>query len=65
MMNRGEGKWIAPFAPGPIDSMRRRAAPIPVKRIQYTLPIKHKLNYDTQLYLVHPTKEPIQIILHK
>jgi len=65
-MNKGEeARWNTPFAPGPIDSMRRRAAPMPIKRLQCTLPVKHKLSGNSQLYVFHPTKEPIQILINR
>lgn len=60
-----EARWNTPFAPGPIDSMRRRAAPMPIKRLQCTLPVKRKLTGNSQLYVFHPTKEPIQILINR
>jgi hypothetical protein len=57
--------WNAPFAPGPIDAMRRRQVPLTIKRLQCTLPVKRKLTCNTQLFFVHPNNESFQLILHK
>ena len=56
-----EISWNAPFAPGPIDAMRRRQVPLSIKRLQCTLPVKRKLTCNTQLYIVHPLKENFQV----
>ena len=65
MFNLGEDEYYAPIAPGPIDSCRRRQHPILVKRLQTTLPIKHKLNSKTQIYVVHPTRDYIKVSIRK
>jgi len=65
MVNLGEGDRYAPIAPGPIDSCRRRQHPIIIKRVQTTLPIKHKLTCNTQVYVVHPIHEILKITLRK
>jgi len=65
-MSSCEVGWNVPFAPGPIDAMRRRQVPISIKRLQCTLPVKKKLTCNTQLYVVHPSKEPFQVFIqHK
>jgi len=64
-MNCCEQAWNAPFAPGPIDSMRRRQIPIEIKRIPCTLPAKRKLSRNTEIYLTHSFKEPIQVFIKK
>jgi hypothetical protein len=64
-MSSCEVSWNTPFAPGPIDAMRRRQVPLNIKRLQCTLPVRRRLTNNVQLYVVHPTKEPFQVSLHK
>jgi len=67
-MNSGmvEASWNVPFTPSPIDFGRRRQpATVIIKRLQSTLPVKHKLTCNTQLFIVHPPKDTVLVSLHK
>lgn len=61
MNNCGLDGRYAPIAPGPIDFFRRRPQTIVVKRLQSTLPIKHKMTYNPQIYITQSLKDSIKV----